>query len=56
MFPGNKNKHDPQKNALEQMVVAKVIQLLPTKHNDWPVLRVEVYGAAQGFVPFQYRL
>ena len=48
IFTGNKDRNTVQTNNVESLPRAKFIRFSPTAANEWPTLRVEIYGAAQG--------
>ena len=47
-FTGNSDQNTVQKNNVESLPRAKFIRFRPTAKHDFPTLRVEIYGAAQG--------
>ena len=47
-FTGNSDRNTVQKNNVESLPRTKFIRFRPTEKQNWPTLRVEIYGAAQG--------
>ena len=48
IFNGNTDSTTVKENSVASLPRAKFIRFQPTKSNDWPSLRVEVYGALKG--------
>ena len=44
VFPGNTNAKDMLKMNLVEPVLALFIRFVPKEWNEWPCMRVEVYG------------
>ena len=47
-FTGNIDRNTVQINNVESLPRTKFIRFRPTAKKNWPTLRVEIYGAAQG--------
>ena len=48
MFSGKSDNSTMVKNVLQDAVRAKFVRLLPTKFNENPIMRVELFGIIQG--------
>ena len=44
VFPGNSNAKDMIKQNLEEPVLALFVRVVPKEWENWPCMRVEVYG------------